>query len=653
MPTGAGKSLCYQLAAMLRPTPTVIVSPLIALMKDQVDNLPSEIASTATLINSSLSQNQVADRLQALVAGRYKLVYVAPERLRQKNFVSALRHVDIGLVVIDEVHCVSMWGHDFRPDYLFIRKALEALGEPSVLGLTATATPTTEMDIGQSLGRDLDVVRASVERPNLRYDVEFVENEEERLRASVRLARASAGSGIIYARSREKCEHVARVLRKNRVDAVHYHARMDSAERTEIQERFLTGRARVVVATTAFGMGIDKADIRWVLLYNFPQSLESYVQMVGRAGRDGNKSICTLLASGSDASNLLRFAKGDLPGLDQLRSVYRGLRQRANDGMAEVSADELSALPGMTEEQDPRVLIGILERSGLVRRDYDAGRSMRIEILPAHAAAALQIEGLLKQYEDQSLERARRMISFADAETCRHFQVGRHFGETVLTPCGMCDVCAPRDTGKSEGTSARALPAQIAPAILKTVESLPYAVGIKGLVATLRGTVDAPPTAQGSDAFGILSAAPSGKIRRWVDALLESGNLELFEKEEFRLIRVARRDGAPQLAGHKVQLARSGTERKALLRNTVTTHRIRHQIELSGADEQVFERLRSWRTSLARKQDLPAYTILPDRTLRAIAAARPHTLGELGTLDGMGPAKLERYAEDILAVVGS
>jgi ATP-dependent DNA helicase RecQ len=653
MPTGAGKSLCYQLAAMLRPTPTLIVSPLIALMKDQVDSLPSEISAVTSLINSSLDQSAVSQRLQALVAGRYKLLYVAPERLRQKNFMSALRHVNIGLVVIDEVHCVSMWGHDFRPDYLFIRNALDALHQPSVLGLTATATPITEEDIATSLGRDLDVVRASVERPNLRYEVEFVENEEDRLRSCVSRARAMTGSGIIYARARDKCEHVAQVLRRNRVDAVHYHAGMTASERTDIQDRFLSGRARVVVATTAFGMGIDKPDIRWVLLYNFPQSLESYVQMVGRAGRDGNESVCTLLASGADASSLLRFAKGDLPSLTQLRQIYRAVRQRSVDGVAEVSAEELSALPGMTENQDPRVLIGMLERSELLRRDHDLGRSMSIEVLPPPADAASRIETLLKLYEKQSLDRARRMIAFADAELCRHFQVAKHFGEGMSTSCGMCDVCAPRDEGRGSGAPSRELPAQIAPAVLKSVERLPYPVGIKGLVATLRGTVDAPRTAQESDAFGILSAASSGKIRRWVDALIESGNLELFEKDDFRLLRVARRDSPPSLSGLEVGPSRSSNERKALLRNTVSTHKIRHQIELTVADEKVFERLRSWRTSLARKQDLPAYTILSDRTLRAVAAAKPRTRAELGTLDGMGPAKLERYADALLELLSS
>ena len=186
MPTGSGKSLTYQLAAMLRPTPTLVLSPLIALMKDQLDKLPPEVAEQSTLINSSLDPDEAARRLREASQGRYKLLYVAPERLRQRSFLESIVGIDIGLVVIDEVHCVSMWGHDFRPDYLFIRRALDSLARPAILGMTATATPSTEREIASALGREPEVVRTSVVRPNLRYDVELVDGEEARLRVLVR-----------------------------------------------------------------------------------------------------------------------------------------------------------------------------------------------------------------------------------------------------------------------------------------------------------------------------------------------------------------------------------------------------------------------------------------------------------------------------------
>src|SRR6187401_1321606 len=366
MPTGAGKSLTYQLAAMLRPSPTLVLSPLIALMKDQVDKLPPEIGATATFVNSSLDADEAAGRLASVAAGETRILYAAPERLRQESFVRTLRSIGVGLVVIDEVHCVSMWGHDFRPDYLFIRRALKELGEPSVLGMTATATPAN----AESLGRRFQLVRTSVHRPNLRYDVERAENAEERLRGLLRRLRGvTDGVAIVYARSRRSCEEIARTLSGHGIRAEHYHAGLDAAERTRVQEDFVAGRTPVVVATTAFGMGIDKANVRLVALVNFPDSLESYVQMVGRAGRDGRPSDTVLFAGDADATALRRFARGDVPTPDVLRRVYRAIREAGGT----VTPKTLEDAVGGTH--DPRVLVGMLEQAGLVRRGYDAGRA--------------------------------------------------------------------------------------------------------------------------------------------------------------------------------------------------------------------------------------------------------------------------------------
>ncbi|MDX6399098.1 MAG: ATP-dependent helicase RecQ, partial [Gaiellaceae bacterium] len=421
MPTGSGKSLTYQLAAMLRPTPTLVLSPLIALMKDQVDKLPPEVAAQATLINSSLDPEEAAARLRGVSEGRYRLLYVAPERLRQRHFLDAISGIDVGLVVIDEVHCVSMWGHDFRPDYLFIRRALDALGKPAILGMTATATPATEREIAAALGREPEVVRTSVVRPNLRYDVELVDGEEARLRLLVRrLHELRGASAIVYARSRRTCETLARTLRVHDLSAVHYHAGLEPAERSAAQEAFIEGRIQTVVATTAFGMGIDKPDIRLVALYNYPESLESYVQMVGRAGRDGRASDTLLLASRSDAAQLRRFAQSDIPTVADLRSVYSRLR-----GRSEVTPDELGDGP------DPRVLVGMLEQVGLVRRGFDAGRAMQIEVPEPPADAAERIDMLLARYEQEALARAERLVRFAESRLCRHRQVAEHFGETL------------------------------------------------------------------------------------------------------------------------------------------------------------------------------------------------------------------------------
>src|SRR6185436_18439088 len=294
-----------------------------------------------------------AARLASVATGETRLLYAAPERLRQESFVRTLRAIGVGLVVIDEVHCVSMWGHDFRPDYLFIRRALEELEGPSVLGMTATATPENAAAIAESLGRRLEPVRTSVHRPNLRYDVEQAENGEERLRGLLERVRGiEDGVAIVYARSRRSTEEIARTLRGHGIGAEHYHAGLEAAERTRVQEAFVAGRTPVVVATTAFGMGIDKANVRLVALVNYPDSLESYVQMVGRAGRDGAPSETLLLASPSDATAVRRFAVGDIPRPDDLRAVYRALRDNGGVADPQLVADVLE------DDHDPRVLVG-------------------------------------------------------------------------------------------------------------------------------------------------------------------------------------------------------------------------------------------------------------------------------------------------------
>jgi ATP-dependent DNA helicase RecQ len=621
MPTGSGKSLTYQLAAMLRPEPTLVLSPLIALMKDQVDKLPPRIASTATFVNSSLSPEETAERLAAVSAGDARLVYAAPERLRQSRFVELLARVGIGLVVVDEVHCVSMWGHDFRPDYLFIRRALDALGEPTVLGMTATATPETAQDIGRALGRDFDVVHTSVMRPNLRYDVEEVANAEDRVAALVdRLRELRGGAAIVYARSRRSTEELARVLRGHGFSAEHYHAGLDAEERTRVQDEFVSGTTQVVVATTAFGMGIDKPDVRLVCLVNYPSSLEEYVQMVGRAGRDGEPSRTLLLASPSDAASLRRFALSDVPDASDLRVVYRALR----DAGGLVDADELAPL---VPERDVRVLIGMLEQADLLRRSFDEGRRIRIELPSAPADARERVEALLDRARLVAESRAERMVAFAETRVCRHEQVAAHFAEDFSPPCGACDVCAPLDRGAASIASAPPpLPEDPGEAIVEAVASLTWPLGRKSLVATLRGSLTAPPSARRSSAYRLLAAATDADVRRWVKLVETSGALvEVTTPDGFRVLQVD---------------------------PVVPPPRIRTSVD-SDVDEGLVMRLRSWRLERSREDAVPAYVVFPDATLRELAALRPQTKDELAGVKGFGPVKVERYGEDLLAVLAA
>jgi ATP-dependent DNA helicase RecQ len=621
MPTGSGKSLTYQLAAMLRPEPTLVLSPLIALMKDQVDKLPPRIAATATFVNSSLTPEETASRLAAVSSGEKRLVYAAPERLRQSRFVELLAEVGIGLVVVDEVHCVSMWGHDFRPDYLFIRRGLEALGSPTLLGMTATATPETARDIGRALGRTLDVVHTSVMRPNLRYDVEEVANAEDRIVILVERLRAlRGGSSIVYARSRRSTEELSRVLRGHGFRAEHYHAGLGPDERTRVQDEYVSGAAQVVAATTAFGMGIDKPDVRLVCLVNYPDSLEGYVQMVGRAGRDGDPSQTLLLASPSDAAALRRFAVSDVPAASELRTIYRALR----DAGGLVDPAELA---GLVPDRDARVLVGMLEQAGLVRRGFDDGRLMRVDLSAAPEDARERVEALLDRARLVAEARADRVIAFAETRVCRHEQVARHFGEDFSGPCGACDVCAPLTRGSASISSPPPpLPDDVGAAIVDAVASLAWPLGRRSLVATLRGSLKAPPSARRSAAYRMLAAATDADVRRWVRLLEVSEALvEVTTPDGFRVLHVD---------------------------PSVQPPRIKTSSDVD-VDEELVTRLRSWRLERSQEDAVPAYVVLHDATLRELAALRPQTLQELAGVKGFGPVKVERYGDDLLAVLAA
>ena len=620
MPTGAGKSLTYQLAAMLRPAPTLVLSPLIALMKDQVDTLPPRVRSVATFVNSSLEPGEAAARLRSVASGETRLLYAAPERLRQEAFVRTLRSIGVGLVVVDEAHCVSMWGHDFRPDYLFIRRALDELGRPALLGMTATATPADASAIGEALGRSPTLVRTTVHRPNLRYDVERAENGEQRLRSLLERLRAIGdGTAIVYARSRRSCEEIARTLQGHGLRAERYHAGLEPEERTRVQEAFVEGRIRVVVATTAFGMGIDKPDVRLVALVNLPDSLESYVQMVGRAGRDGEPSDTVLYAGDADAASLRRFALAGVPTTESLRRVYRLVREAGG----QVDPADLN---GASEPHDGRVLVGMLEQAGLVRRDYDAGRAMRVEPLDAGGDAGRAVEELLRRSAAAMERRVAGIVAFTDDGRCRHSQVLEHFGETLSGRCEACDVCAPRTTRRAASApTGVALPDDPARAIVDAVAGLAWPLGRRSLVAMLRGSVTAPPSARRSPAFGLLAAASDAEVTRWVRALEAAGALGEVEQEGFRVLRAHPAVPLPSF----------------------------RRAAATADAEPIVAGLRAWRSRRARADGVPAYVVLHDSTLRELAAARPRSPGELAAVKGLGPVKVERYGDELLEVIAA
>ncbi|MDR6535269.1 RecQ family ATP-dependent DNA helicase [Variovorax soli] len=334
MPTGAGKSLCYQLPALLLPGCTVVVSPLIALMKDQREKLHA-LGVNAVQFNSQVEADEIRAGEEAIREGSASIVFTTPERLADRDFAALLRSHEISLLVVDEAHCISQWGHDFRPAFLGIGAMAKALGDPPVLALTATANGEVAADIMEKLGIPASGwIDTGTYRPNLHYAVEQHAREEDRLRRTLALVASTQGSGIVYTATVKAAQAVYEALRAAGESVGLYHGRRGAADRREAQDAYMAGRLRVMVATNAFGMGIDKPDIRFVVHYQMPSGLDAYYQESGRAGRDGQASACTLLFLRRDRALQQFFLAGRYPAEEELDSLHRALKTATRNDQA-------------------------------------------------------------------------------------------------------------------------------------------------------------------------------------------------------------------------------------------------------------------------------------------------------------------------------
>lgn len=395
LPTGGGKSLCFQVPALILPQLTVVLSPLISLMKDQVDALNAK-GLPAAFINSTLSSNDVQDRMARAANGELKLLYMAPERFDIPGTADRLRKIGISLLAVDEAHCISQWGHDFRPSYLRVKKVRHDLGNPPTIALTATATPEVRRDIARQLQlRDPRVVVTGFDRTNLNYHVLPAKNDDEKDMLLVETLKGYDGLAVVYASTRKSVDRITAILRSAGVSAIAYHAGLDDIRRREAQEAFMTERRRAIVATNAFGMGIDKPNVRLVIHHSMPGTLEAYYQEAGRAGRDGLLSNVFLLHSFQDRFTHEYFVKGANPERAEVERVYKRLQSLADsDGAISLDqADLLSRLTGKAGEREAESALRILFLSRAIVDPPTANSSVQVRLLATPARIKREFAG--------------------------------------------------------------------------------------------------------------------------------------------------------------------------------------------------------------------------------------------------------------------
>ncbi len=608
MPTGAGKSLCYQLPAVLLPGVSLVVSPLIALMKDQVEQLHARGIS-ATFINSTLGDLERADRLRRMRQGQFKLIYVAPERFKSGAFLDALSGLELSLFAVDEAHCISQWGHDFRPDYALLGQVRKRLRPPRTVALTATATPEVRDDIVKSLlMKDPEVFVAGFDRKNLFLEVAQVKGDDDRRELTHGLIREAGGSGIVYCATRRGCESMHDALRARGHKPVLYHAGMDDDARRRAQDAFMGSPDAVAVATNAFGMGIDKPDIRFVVHANIPRAVEAYYQEIGRAGRDGGPGHALLLFNHADVYTQERMIQGNYPTDSVLSDVWHQLRivDEYDHGLAQLAAQVGAS------EFEVSAAVRILERAGKVVRGsrgegpWQLTLTAKADKAQPHAPEAQALlKALLEGYPRNrpvSTEVAilARRAGISEAEARK--------GLALLEKSGALEVRRPfsgRSMRVVEDVAFQALDLDLTSVREQERRSL----------LLLRRMTEYAYTKRCRRAFVLRYF---GESAEWQDC----GGCDVCSGA-----RVKPSDGASRFPGGRGVGEPGGPA----------------AIVPGSHSEMALAELKAWRKELARDLETPAYTIFPDATLLALATALP--IDEEGFLrvKGTGPVKWERF----------